>query len=173
MTEVLRHISERLLSCCSLASFNREPVDLFSTNEAHPFTNHWAPSSEFVSSSIQSWQVLTAPSLSEGSGIWLSVWRFLLTHCLYERAAKVLARLRMRRLAWTFAARIGYKYQIRLTRSNCPFNAKHGRLPTTPWGRLFATPELENTLMRSVIIMFVWAGFKLNICNKAWRMDHQ
>ena len=24
---------------------------------------------------------------------------------------------RMRRLAWTFAARIGYKYQIRLTRS--------------------------------------------------------
>ena len=26
---------------------------------------------------------------------------------------------RMRRLAWTFAARIGDKYQIRLTRSNC------------------------------------------------------
>ena len=26
---------------------------------------------------------------------------------------------RMRRLAWTFAARIGYKYQIRLTRSIC------------------------------------------------------
>ena len=26
---------------------------------------------------------------------------------------------RMRRLAWTFAARIGYKYQIRLTRSKC------------------------------------------------------
>ena len=26
---------------------------------------------------------------------------------------------RMRRLTWTFAARIGYKYQIRLTRSNC------------------------------------------------------
>ena len=34
------------------------------------------------------------PSHSEGPGIWLSVWRFLLTHCLYERAAKVLARLR-------------------------------------------------------------------------------
>ena len=28
---------------------------------------------------------------------------------------------RMRRLAWTFAARIGYKYQIRLTRSNCTY----------------------------------------------------
>ena len=34
------------------------------------------------------------PSHSEGPGIWLSVWRFLLTHCLYERAAEVLARLR-------------------------------------------------------------------------------
>ena len=34
------------------------------------------------------------PSHSEGPGIWLSVWRCLLTHCLYERAAKVLARLR-------------------------------------------------------------------------------
>ena len=34
------------------------------------------------------------PSHSEGPGIWLSVWRFLLIRCLYERAAKVLARLR-------------------------------------------------------------------------------
>ena len=37
---------------------------------------------------------LRMPSHSEEPGIWLSVWRFLLTHCLYERAAKVLARLR-------------------------------------------------------------------------------
>ena len=34
------------------------------------------------------------PSHSEDSGIWLSVWRFLFTHCLHERAAEVLARLR-------------------------------------------------------------------------------
>ena len=34
------------------------------------------------------------PRHSEGPGIWLSVWRFLLTHCFYERAVKVLARLR-------------------------------------------------------------------------------
>ena len=34
------------------------------------------------------------PSHSEGPEIWLSVWRFLLTHCLYEWAPKVLARLR-------------------------------------------------------------------------------
>ena len=37
---------------------------------------------------------LRMPSHSEGPGIWLSVWRFLLTHCLYERVAEVLARLR-------------------------------------------------------------------------------
>ena len=37
---------------------------------------------------------LLMPSHSEGPGIWLSVWRFLLIHCLYERAAEVLARLR-------------------------------------------------------------------------------
>ena len=37
---------------------------------------------------------LRMPSHSEGPGIWLSVWRFLLIHCLYERAAEVLARLR-------------------------------------------------------------------------------
>ena len=55
----------------------------------------WAPSSEFVSSSIPSWQTLTAHAHnSEGPGIWFSVWRFLLTHCLYERVAEVLARLR-------------------------------------------------------------------------------
>ena len=37
---------------------------------------------------------LRMSSHSEWPGTWLSVWRFLLTHCLYERAAKVLARLR-------------------------------------------------------------------------------
>ena len=37
---------------------------------------------------------LRMPSHSEGPRIWLSVWRFLLIHCLYERAAKILARLR-------------------------------------------------------------------------------
>ena len=37
---------------------------------------------------------LRMPSHSEGPGIWFSVWRFLVIHSLYERAAKVLARLR-------------------------------------------------------------------------------
>ena len=61
---------------------------------------------------------LRMSSHSEGPGIWFSVWRFLLIHCLYERAAEVLARLR---LAWTFVARIGDKYQIRLMRSKLSF----------------------------------------------------
>ena len=61
---------------------------------------------------------LRMPSHSEGPGVWLSVCRFLLPHCLYERAAEGSGETaRMRRLAWTFAARIGDKYQIRLTRS--------------------------------------------------------
>ena len=37
---------------------------------------------------------LRMPSHSEGPGIGFSIWRFLLIHCFYERAAKVLARLR-------------------------------------------------------------------------------
>ena len=39
-------------------------------------------------------QYVPLPFDSEGPGIWFSVWKFLLIHCLYERAAKVLARLR-------------------------------------------------------------------------------
>ena len=55
----------------------------------------WAASSEFVSSSIPSWQILTAHAKPfRGPEIWFSVWRFLLTRCLYVRAAEVLARLR-------------------------------------------------------------------------------
>ena len=79
----------------------------------------WAPSSEFVSSSIPSWQILTAHAQPfreardlafclkvplDSLLIWAS------SECSGETA-------RMHRLAWTFAARIGYKYQIRLTRS--------------------------------------------------------
>ena len=37
---------------------------------------------------------LRMPSHSEEPGIWLSVWRFLLIHCLYAQATKVLARQR-------------------------------------------------------------------------------
>ena len=79
----------------------------------------WAPSSEFVSSSIPSWQILTAHAQPFRGARDLAF-------CLKVPLDSLLVwassggsgeTARMRRLAWTFAARIGDKYQIRLTRS--------------------------------------------------------
>ena len=81
----------------------------------------WAPSSEFVSSSIPSWQILTAHAQPFRGARDLAF-------CLKVPLDSLLVwassggsgeTARMRRLAWTFAARIGDKYQIRLTRSKC------------------------------------------------------
>ena len=79
----------------------------------------WAPSSEFVSSSIPSWQILTAHAQPfRGTRD--------LAFCLKVPLDSLLVwassggsgeTVRMRRLAWNFAARIGDKYQIPLTRS--------------------------------------------------------
>ena len=78
-----------------------------------------APSSEFVSSSIPSWQILTAHAQPFRGARDLAF-------CLKVPLDSLLVwassggsgeTARMRRLAWTFAARIGDKYQIRLTRS--------------------------------------------------------
>ena len=61
---------------------------------------------------------LRMPSHSEGPGIWLSVRRFHLDSLLVWASSEGSGETaRMRRLARTFAARIGNKYQIRLTRS--------------------------------------------------------
>ena len=81
----------------------------------------WAPSSEFVSSSIPSWQILTAHAQpfrgARDLAFCLKVpFYSLLVWASSEGSGET---ARMRRLAWTFAARIGYKYQIRLTRSKC------------------------------------------------------
>ena len=79
----------------------------------------WAPPSEFVSSSIPSWQTLTAHAQPFRGARDLAF-------CLKVPLDSLLVwassggsgeTARMRRLAWTFAARIGDKYQIRLTRS--------------------------------------------------------
>ena len=79
----------------------------------------WAASSEFVSSSIPSWQTLTAHAQpfrgARDLAFCLKVpLDSLLVWASSEGSGET---ARMRRLAWTFAARIGYKYQIRLTRS--------------------------------------------------------
>ena len=78
----------------------------------------WAASSEFVSSSIPSWQILTAHAQPfRGARD--------LPFCLKVPLDSLLVwassggsgeTARMRRLAWTLAVRIGDKYQIRLTR---------------------------------------------------------
>ena len=79
----------------------------------------WAPSSEFVSSSIPSWQISTAHAQpfrgARDLAFCLKVpLNSLLVWASSEGSGET---ARMRRLAWTFAARIGDKYQIRLTRS--------------------------------------------------------
>ena len=79
----------------------------------------WAPSSEFVSSSIPSWQILTAHAQpfrgARDLAFCLKVpLDSLLVWASSEGSGET---ARMHRLAWTFAARIGDKYQIRLTRS--------------------------------------------------------
>ena len=79
----------------------------------------WAPSSEFVSSSIPSWQILTAHAQpSRGARDLAFCLKVSLDSLLIWASSEGSDETaRMRRLAWTFAARIGYKYQIRLTRS--------------------------------------------------------
>ena len=98
-------------------------------NEYYPnvLTGHlvfiiWAPSSDFMSSSIPSWQILTAHAQPFRGARDLAF-------CLKVPLDSLLVwassggsgeTARMRRLAWTFAARIGDKYQIRLTRPIFP-----------------------------------------------------
>ena len=93
----------------------------------------WAPSSEFVSSSIPSWQILTAHAQpfrgARDMGFCLKVpLDSLLLWASSERSGET---ARMRRLAWTFAARIGDKYQIRLTRSIWHVHNKYQLLCTS------------------------------------------
>ena len=84
----------------------------------------WAPSSEFVSSSIPSWQISTAHAQPFRGAMDLAFCLkvpldSLLVWASSEGSGET---VRMRRLAWTFAARNRDKYQIRLTRSICLLN---------------------------------------------------
>ena len=79
----------------------------------------WAPSSEFVSSSTPSWQILTAHAQPFRGARDLAFCLKVPLDSLFVWASSGGSgeTARMRRLAWTFAARICDKYQIRLTRS--------------------------------------------------------
>ena len=93
---------------------------LMQTNIFQLLLFSWAPTSEFVSSSIPSWQILTAYAqpfrVAKDLAFCLKV---PLDSLLVWASSGVCGETaRMRRLAWTFAAPIGDKYQIRLTRSS-------------------------------------------------------
>ena len=79
-------------------------------------------SSKFVSSSIPSWHILTAHAQPIRGARDLAFCLKVPLNSLFLWASSGGSgeTARMRRLAWTFAARIGDKYQIRLTRLICP-----------------------------------------------------
>ena len=89
---------------------------MFQSYESRNISSYiWAASSEFVSSSIPSWQILTAHAQSFRGARDLAF-------CLKVPLDSLLVwassggsgeTARMRRLAWTFTARKGDKYQIR------------------------------------------------------------
>ena len=93
---------------------------VYSPNKRFYRNTIWAPSSEFVSSSIPSWQTLTVHAQPFRGARDLAFCQkvpldSLLVWASSEGSGET---ARMRRLARTFAARLGDKYQIRLTRSN-------------------------------------------------------
>ena len=83
-------------------------------------TTNWAASSKFVSSSIPSWQILTAHAQPfRGARDLAFCLKVPLDSLLVWAGSGGSGETAwMRRLAWTFTARIGDKYQIRLTRPN-------------------------------------------------------
>ena len=82
--------------------------------------SNWAASSEFVFSSIPSWQILTAHAQPFRGARDLAFCLKVPLDSLLVWASRGGSgkTTQMRRLAWTFAARIGHKYQIRLMRPN-------------------------------------------------------
>ena len=74
--------------------------------------SYWAPSSEFVSSSIPSWQILTAHAQPfRGARDLVFCLKVPLDSLLVWASSEGSGETaRIRRLAWTFAARIGDKY---------------------------------------------------------------
>ena len=88
------------------------------TNKQAQASAKWAVLSEFVSSSIPSWQILTAHAQPfRGARDLAFCLKVPLDSLLvWASSGDSGETARMRRLAWTFAARLGHKYQIRLTR---------------------------------------------------------
>ena len=113
---LMQNLEEYLITKCL-------HVRIYSVSRFHACHLHryiiWAPSSEFLSSSILSWQILTAHAQPFRGARDLAFCLNVPLDSLLVRASSGSSgeTARMRMLAWTFAARIGDKYQIRLTRS--------------------------------------------------------
>ena len=112
---------DNFLLWCAILSIIKltHPCKILTIVQRHFHLLKWAPSSEFVCSSIPSWQILTAHAQPfRGARDLTSCLKAPLDSLLVGASSEGSGETaRMRRLAWTFAARIGYKYQIRLTRS--------------------------------------------------------
>ena len=112
-------IQIQILENVYYSQINMEFAHVANQNQINALIQMWAPSSEFVSSSIPSGQILTTHAQPFRGAMDLAFclkvpFDSLLVWASSEGSGET---ARMRRLAWTFAARIGYKYQIRLTRS--------------------------------------------------------
>ena len=142
----------------------------------------WAPSSEFVSSSIPSWQIVTAHAQPFRGATDLAFCLkvpldSLLVWASSEGSGET---ARMRRLAWTFAARIGDRYQIRLTRSiYCLRQTKMlDRVPLTKYSHLSVTWNATHSLFtllsfqpHFIFLFYRLSGVKCGIllcCNTHW-----
>ena len=100
----------------------------------------WAPSSDFVSSSIPSWQILTAHAQPfRGARDLAFCVKVPLDSLLVWASSEGSGETaRMRRLAWTFAARIGGKYQ-----RTSMLKARIFPKRLTKWGGIFKSINCE------------------------------
>ena len=131
----------------------------------------WAASSEFVSSSIPSWQILTAHAqpFRRARDLAFCLKVPLDSLLVWASSGGSGETARMRRLAWTFAARIRDKHQIRLTRpilfvieKVCSY---YGRHVICLWLSLFTLINTSITFWRrfEMIKMILLGPFCLTI----------
>ena len=127
----------------------------------------WAPSSEFVSSSIPSWHILIAHAQPfRGARDLAFCLKVPLDSLLVWASSEGSGETAwMRRLAWTFAARIGDKYQSRLTRPKCPLygplhaNNKDTNQPAHAEARGMSPLPLSHMFQTEAAVFKLWFLF--------------
>ena len=129
---------------------------------------NWAPSSEFVSSSIPSWHISTAHVQPfRGARDLVFCLKVPLDSLLVWTSSEGSGETaRMRRLAWTFAARIGDKHQILLTRPNYSCMRIEETLRPTRWTLYTRVVVFKCTVcwppnISTPFTIFVWGHFEV------------